>query len=118
MSKFSFLEVDFELPESAPEGTLFVWHIPQIPMKPFHVPVDSPEEAIKILNVLAFYDMFQYENNIKPDYSNAQGLNVFEDGEWTEWCSPNGEEIDDYAEYLEFLDDYDHEANDPKFEEI
>lgn len=56
------------------ETKLRVWHIPQMPCKSFHVPVSSPGEAIKILGVLADYDLFQFENHIKPDYSSAQGL--------------------------------------------
>lgn len=64
---------------------LRVWHIPQVPMKAFHVGVDTLEEAVKILDVLANYDSFQYENNVKGDYANAQGLQMFEDGEWSDW---------------------------------
>lgn len=29
---------------------LRVWHIPQVPMKAFHVDVETSEEAIKVLN--------------------------------------------------------------------
>lgn len=79
------------------EGDLRVWWIPQVPMNPFRVDVETPEQAKKILDVLAKYDMFQYENNVKPDYCNAGGLEVFEDGEWTEWYHPDtGESIDEY----------------------
>jgi hypothetical protein len=67
------------------EGTLRVWHIPQVPMKPFHVDVKSVREAKLILDALAFYDIFQFKNNIKPDYCNAAGLEVFRDGDWEEW---------------------------------
>ncbi|MFM9932883.1 hypothetical protein [Achromobacter xylosoxidans] len=77
-------------------GDLRVWHIPQIPMNAFHVPVDSPKEAKKILDVLANYDLFQYENNVKPDYCNAAGLEVYEEGGsedgqspgWVDWECP------------------------------
>lgn len=74
---------------------LRVWWIPQVPMKPFHVPVKDIEEAMKILDTLAKYDLFQYHNNVKPDYSNAGGLEVFENGEWSEWYSEEGEDIDE-----------------------
>lgn len=79
---------------------LRVWHIPQIPSKAFHVPVSCPEEAIKILNVLADYDLFQLENNIKPDYSSAQGLEEWDETEqdWIEWNSEDGLEIREYEE--------------------
>jgi len=79
------------------EGDLRVWWCPQVPMKSFHVPVESPEEAIKMIDALARYDLFQYNNNIKPDYANAGGLEVFEDGEWVEWYDPEtGEDIDEW----------------------
>jgi len=71
---------------SAPrEGDLRVWHIPQVPGKPFRVPVAGVDQAKVLLRALADYDKFQFENRIKPDYANAQGLEVFEDGEWGEW---------------------------------
>lgn len=80
------------------ETKLRVWHIPQIPCRPFYVPVSTPEEAIKILDVLANYDLFQLENNIKPDYSNAQGLEEWIEAEqdWLEWNSEDGLEIKEY----------------------
>lgn len=74
---------------------LKVWWIPQIPGKRFEVPVASVGEALKILNVLADYDIFQFENRIKPDYANAGGLLVFEDGEWTDWEDEYGNSIDE-----------------------
>lgn len=85
-------------------GDLRVWHIPQVPMKPFHVPVQSPGEAVKVMQVLADYDIFQFESRVKPDYCNASGLEVYEadGGEgnpgWCEWADPEtGEDIDEYA---------------------
>ena len=53
---------------------LRVWHIPQVPMKAFHVETDSLQEAVKIKNALADYDLFQYENNVKGNYANANGF--------------------------------------------
>ena len=80
------------------EGELKIWWVPQVPMKSFEVSVDSPEEGHKILTVLAAYDLFQYENNVKPDYSNAGGLVVFDDGEWCDWHGEDGEELEEYME--------------------
>jgi hypothetical protein len=81
---------------------LRVWWIPQVPMKQFHVPVESIKEAKKILSVLALYDIFQLENNIKPDFCNAGGLEVYEqdaDGEgnagWCEWYDEEGHSIEE-----------------------
>lgn len=79
-----------------PEGTLRVWWIPQIPMKPFHVPVKNLDEATLLLRTLADYDLFQLANRVKPDFCNAGGLEVVEDGEWVEWYDPEtGDDIDD-----------------------
>lgn len=87
-----------ELWSDPKEGDLRVWWVPQLPMKAFYVPVESPQEATKLLETLARYDLFQYNNNVKPDYANAGGLEVFEDGEWQEWYHPEtGEDIDDWS---------------------
>jgi len=78
-------------------GDLRVWWMPQVPMEPFRFPVDSPAEAKKFIDVLADYDIFQLENNVKPDFSNAGGLEVFLDGEWGDWFDPDtGKCIDDW----------------------
>lgn len=78
-------------------GDLRVWWIPQIPGKPFHVAVPNPEAARTILDVLANYDLFQLKHNIKGDYCNAGGLEVFE-GEWCEWYDEEfGDDIDAYT---------------------
>ena len=86
--------------EKTTEGSLRVWHIPQIPGKPFHVAVATPREGALLLRALADYDIFQFENRIKPDYANAQGLEVYEGGEWLEWENPDGGEIGDVASEL------------------
>lgn len=56
-----------------------VWHIPQIPGKPFTVETDNLVVAKLVLNVLADYDLFQFENKIKPDYANMGGIVVWSD---------------------------------------
>jgi len=78
---------------------LRVSHFPQIPCTPFIVEVKSIEEAKKIFDVLANYDMFQYQNKIKPDYCNSTVLEYFdtEENEWLEWH----DEENDYT-----LDEY------------
>ncbi len=75
------------------QAKLRVWWIPQIPGKPFRVDVDSVKEGVKIMDTLASYDLFQLEHRIKPDYSNAGGLEMFDpsdtedspDGSWVSW---------------------------------
>jgi len=74
---------------------LRVWWIPQVPMKPFHVEVATTDEAKLILNTLAQYDLFQWRNHVKPDFSNAGGLEVFECGVWSEYEDGDGMCIDE-----------------------
>lgn len=56
-------------------------------MRPFIVDVDSVEEGVKILKVLAAYDLFQLYTNVKPDYSNAGWMEMWdeEENEWIDW---------------------------------
>ncbi|MEE8308397.1 MAG: hypothetical protein V3R81_14105 [Gammaproteobacteria bacterium] len=73
------------------EGDLRVWWIPQVPMEPFEVLVSSIAEGRKIIDVLADYDIFQFEKNVKPDYCNTGGLARWECGEW---CDVDDDEED------------------------
>ena len=63
-----------------------VWHIPQIPGRSFLVSLDSLDEAKRLVDILADYDLFQFDNNIKPHYSNASGVQ--------EWDVDEGEYFD------------------------
>ena len=74
-------------------GDLQVWHMPQVPGKIFTVDVSSVEEGVKVMRVLADYDLFQMENNVKPDYCNAQGL--------SRWCEDNGEGVPDWDDWCD-----------------
>jgi hypothetical protein len=89
-------------------GDLRVWHMPQIPMESFHVAVASPEQgAALVINTLVRYDLFQLERGVKPDYSNASGLEVYDatgaaDGcgaGWVEWHHPDSG--DDIGEWMQ-----------------
>lgn len=87
-------------------GQLQVWWIPQVPMKAFEVEVSSVAEGVKVMDALAAYDAFQYENRIKPDYCNAGGLRRWcddSDGEgtpgWEEWYDDETG-FDDPREFL------------------
>lgn len=64
---------------------LQVWWVPQLPMKAFEVDVASVAEGVKVMDLLADYDKFQFENNIKPDYCNTGGLRI-----WSEDCGGKG----------------------------
>ena len=75
---------------------LRVWWVPQVPMPAFRQEVETVLEAKLLLHTLALYDRFQYENNVKPDYCSAGGLEEFdpEDEEWIEWFDTvSGEDI-------------------------
>ena len=81
-------------------GDLQVWWIPQVPMMPFVVDVKDVEQGVMIMNVLAGYDAFEFENKVKPDYCNAGGLRRWcDDGDgngtpgWEDWIDDEtGEE--------------------------
>lgn len=80
------------------EGDLRVWWVPQVPMKAFYAPVKTVREAKLLLDTLAKYDLFQFENKVKPDYFNAGGLEVWDGSEWSEWYSDEGMNIDELIE--------------------
>ena len=90
----------------AEPGNLRVWWIPQIPGKPFHYRVADLDQALLLLSALAAYDAFQLVHNIKGDYANTGGLEIFDttelkDGEWVEWCDPEtGNDIHEYRDGL------------------
>lgn len=88
-------------------GFLRVWWIPQVPMKSFYVAVKDLDEARLILKTLADYDLFQWRNKVKPDYSNVGGLQIYAKNyegvmEWTDWeCEKCCEDIDHCECHLE-----------------
>jgi hypothetical protein len=75
---------------------LKVLHIPQVPGKAFEVSVDSVVQGVRVMKLLAKYDAFQYENNIKPDYCNASFLVMWdeENQEWEDWYDEETNEDD------------------------
>ena len=66
-------------------GQLQVWWVPQVPGRAFEVDVSSVADAVKVMDTLAAYDIFQFENNVKPDYCNAGGLR-----RWCDCCDGEG----------------------------
>lgn len=76
-----------------------VWWVPQVPMNDFRVDAASLQEARKICDVLAAYDLFQFENGVKPDYCNAGGIQFqhpITEGEW--WDVPD--EVDEWDDLM------------------
>lgn len=89
---------------------LRITHFPQVPCKPFIVEVDSLSKARDVMNLLADYDLFQYKNEIKPDYCNATFLEEYceADDMWYSWCdSETGiSDINEYYKNIEVFKDY------------
>lgn len=86
---------------------LRVCHIPQVPScDPFIVEVEDLKHAKFISDMLADYDLFQYENKIKPDYNNANFVEEWceEEQEWLFWCDEETG-INDINEYFESIVD-------------
>lgn len=83
------------------QGDLQVWWIPQIPGDPFEFPVPTVAAGVMLMDALAKYDLFQFENNIKPDYCNAGGLHMWaaDIDQWVDWYDEETEE-DDPAAWL------------------
>lgn len=87
-------------------GDLQVWWVPQVPMTAFEWPVKDVASGVLLLDVLAEYDRFQYENKVKPDYCNDGGILRWcedSDGEgtpgWLDWYDEETGE-DDPQEWL------------------
>lgn len=93
-----------------------VWWRPQLGCKSFYIPVESPEEAKKIMDVLAAYDQFQFMNNIKPDFCNIGGLEIWDEEEhdWIDWEFDDGDNfydnVDDYCESNTALQEFSSEV--------
>lgn len=85
---------------SAPkEGELRVWWIPQVPdNEPFHRTVKNVEEAVLLMTALGDYDLYLEAHGHRVDYSNAGGLEVFENDEWNEWYDEEGRDIDELVD--------------------
>ena len=87
---------------------LRVWWIPQIGIEEtFYVPVESVEEGKKVMDMLAAYDAFQLQNEVKPDYSNVGGVQMWDEDshEWEDWYIETDDDyfddVDDYCEQCE-----------------
>lgn len=92
------------------KNKLRVWWVPQLgtDATTFYVPVESVEEAKKVMDILAAYDQFQYDNDIKPDYCNAGGLEMWDEDaqEWNDWF------YEDDDSYYDDVDEYCDEKSD------
>lgn len=77
--------------EDVAEGSLRVWWVQNPPRKGERYPVKDVEEAIAKLDELAQRDLALGDAVV----CNAGGLEVFEDGEWSEYYNESGDDIGD-----------------------
>lgn len=77
---------------------LRVQHFPQIPCKPFEVLVDSLEQAKLIYETLGNYDLFQFDQRIKPDYCNVTIVQEWcmKEQCWFDYYDEDGNDFNDY----------------------
>lgn len=63
-------------------GDLRVCHMPQVPGPVFFTPVLTVQDALWLMEILARYDIFQYEHRIKPDYANTSWVEIMTEDGW------------------------------------
>lgn len=80
---------------------LRIAYIPQVPGEPFYKEVDGLSSAKLVAETVIGLSTFEYENNIKPDYTDFLDLEEFVDGEWISWEDDFGS---DFSEWLEKVD--------------
>lgn len=62
-----------------------VYYIPQVPMKAFTVEVTGLDAAQLLLDTIIKFSIFEFENKVKPDYSDACGIERWEEDSETGW---------------------------------
>lgn len=77
---------------------LRVWWISQVPGNAFEWPVADLAQAELLLDALAAYDDFQYGENVKGDYSNTGGLQIFDGSDWIDWEDEDSDDFDMWRE--------------------
>jgi hypothetical protein len=80
---------------------LRAWHIRWLAngyKQTIYCEVDSPKEAALVLAVQSKSDLLLDCITENMVCQNAQGLQVFEDGEWCEWYDDEGRDIDEWSE--------------------
>jgi hypothetical protein len=66
------------------EGDLKVVYIPQVPMAAFEFDVPDLKVGKIVLDAIVGLSIFEFENRVKPDYSDYAGFIRYEDGEWND----------------------------------
>lgn len=76
-------------------GDIQVWYIPQVPAAPFFRPAANLVAAVELLDTLAAFSLFEFENKIKPDYADVGGVERYEDaGRGLEWIEVDEDELE------------------------
>lgn len=74
-----------------------LWWVPQIPMTAFRFDVPDYATGKVLEEAIALYDLFQMEHNIKPDFSNAGGIEwahpALTEGDWLSIEDEEAEEL-------------------------
>lgn len=87
------------------KNKLRVWWISDITVdKAFYVPVETEEEAKKVISILSAYDCYEYNQRVKTDYCNSGGVQMWNEDqqEWEDWEYVTDDEyFDDIDEYCE-----------------
>ena len=68
------------------------WYVAKMPMKAFTVETTNAIDAEKILDVLEDFSLFEIQNNVKPDYAEAGGIDIW-DEEYQEWTDYHPEDV-------------------------
>lgn len=63
----------------AARGDLRVYYIPQVPGTPYRHSVPDLATAVIVKTALEQLSLFEYTNRIKPDYSDASGIERYEE---------------------------------------
>lgn len=63
-----------------------IWYNHQVPGPSFEREVPSPEVGLQILDAIYDVALYQFANNMIPDYANAGGVVYLdEDGNWSDY---------------------------------
>ena len=79
MNKLQKMIKEGKTPFSMVDKKMRIYHFPNVPCKPFYVEVDNELEAHKLMNVLAMQHLWLEKNNFIPDYSNAMGVEMWDE---------------------------------------
>lgn len=58
-----------------------IFYIPQVPMPAFEREYEDFETAKEVLNAIINFSIFEFDNNVKPDYSDVAGISFWEEAE-------------------------------------